>query len=175
VSIQQGNQVVLNGRSISALWSQRQQRIGLADTALMQAIGADLLNSQQPTAQPVQWFSQPATEPLSLSTWLTAQYRYLDITDLAQRYGWQVQPNGGTLAIRTPAARVTAVRQGDKPGAIALCLTLIGPRLIKSANRQQKLWLQLMRRSILHLYKALSQRRVIVSPVCGSKLAAIKR
>ena len=124
VSIQQGNQVVLNGRSISALWSQRQQRIGLADTALMQAIGADLLNSQQPTAQPVQWFSQPATEPLSLSTWLTAQYRYLDITDLAQRYGWQVQPNGGTLAIRTPAARVTAVRQGRQTWGDRIVLDL---------------------------------------------------
>lgn len=124
VSIPQGNQILLNGRSIAALWSQRQGRIGLSDTALMQAIGVDLLNSQQPTAQPVQWFSQPTTEPLPLSTWLTSQYRYLDITDLAQRYGWQVQPDGATLAIRTPAARVTAVRQGRQTWGDRIVLDL---------------------------------------------------
>lgn len=124
VPIVQGSQINLNGRSIPAFWSSRQQRIGLSDTALLQAIGVDLLNSQQSIAQPVQWFSQPSTEPLNLATWLTSQYRYLDITDLAQRNGWQVQANGATLSIRTPAARVTAVRQGRQTWGDRIVLDL---------------------------------------------------
>ncbi|MBD2092333.1 phosphodiester glycosidase family protein [Microcoleus sp. FACHB-1515] len=127
VPIVQGSQINLNGRSIPAFWSSRQQRIGLSDAALLQAIGVDLLNSQQPIAQPVQWFSQPSTEPLNLTTWLTSQYRYLDITDFAQRYGWQIQASGATLAIRTPAARVTTVRQGRQTWGDRIVLDLDRP------------------------------------------------
>jgi exopolysaccharide biosynthesis protein len=112
VLLAQGNQVVLNGQTLSAAWSQRQQSIGISDSGLMQTFGVEPLNSADATKQPIQWFSDPATQPLLLNTWLTSQYRYLDISELARQKGWQVQARGNTLQINTPAARVLAVRQG---------------------------------------------------------------
>ncbi|MBD2465323.1 phosphodiester glycosidase family protein [Oscillatoria sp. FACHB-1407] len=109
---QQGNQIVLNGRSLPGNWSQRQQTIGISDISLLQTLGVDLLNTSNATRQPVQWFSDPASLPLVLPTWLTAQYRYLDITELARQANWQVRANGGTLQIATPPTQVVGIRQG---------------------------------------------------------------
>lgn len=109
---QQGGQIVLNGRTVSANWSQRQQSIGIADAGLMQVLGVDLLNSGDPARQPVQWFSDPAATPLVLNTWLTPQFRYLDATELARQAGWQLQASQGILRIVTPPTRVLGVRQG---------------------------------------------------------------
>lgn len=112
---QQGSQILLNGRSLAAVWSQKQQHIGISDTALIQSFGVDLLNTSDVAQQPVQWFSQPAVEPFVLGTWLTQEHRYLDITDLAQRQGWQVRAVGSTLQISTPLTKITGVRQGRQP------------------------------------------------------------
>lgn len=107
-----GGQVVLNGRKLSVPWSQRQQSIGVADAGLIEAVGVELLDTNDVTQQPVEWFSDHRTAPLNLDTWLTQQYRYLDITEIAQQFGWQVQVQGDALQIATPNARVTSVRQG---------------------------------------------------------------
>ncbi len=109
---QQGSQVTLNGRTLPVAWNQRQQRIGVADAGLMQALGVELLSTSDATKQPVQWFSEPGMTPMVLNTWLAGQYRYLDITDLARQMGWQIQVNRDTLQIVTPRARITSVRQG---------------------------------------------------------------
>ena len=124
---QQGTQIVLNGRSLSAPWSQRQQKIGIADTGLMQTFGIDLLDSSDPAAQPVEWFSDPQRDLLSLSTWLTGQYRYLDITELAQRFGWQVRSTQSALQISTPAATITQIRQGRQDWGDRIALDLDKP------------------------------------------------
>ncbi|WP_339383391.1 phosphodiester glycosidase family protein [Oculatella sp. LEGE 06141] len=112
VLVAQGNQIILNGQTLPAAWSQRQQSIGISDSGLMQTVGVDLLNTTDATRQPVQWFSEPSTQPLVLESWLTSQSRYLDITQLAQQAGWQVQARGNALQINTPATRVVGVRQG---------------------------------------------------------------
>lgn len=109
-----GNQVVINGRRTSMPWSQRQQSLGVADAALIDEVGLELLDSNSVVQQPVEWFSDRETNPLNLPTWLTKQYRYLDITALQQQFGWQVGVEGNTLQINTPAARVTNVRQGPQ-------------------------------------------------------------
>ena len=124
---QQGTQVVLNGRSLNAPWSQRQQKIGIADTGLMQTFGIDLLDSSDPAAQPVEWFSDPQRDLLSLSTWLTGQYRYLDITELAQRFGWQVRSTPSSLQISTPDATITQIRQGRQIWGDRIALDLDKP------------------------------------------------
>lgn len=112
IPVTEGTQVVINGRTLNAAWSQRQQRIGIADVGLMQTVGVELLNTESASRQPVQWFSDAGTNALVLGTWLTNQYRYLDITELAQQAGWQMQVSGNVLRISTPVSRVMAVRQG---------------------------------------------------------------
>lgn len=82
--------------------------IGISDSSLMQAFGVDLLNTKDATQQPVQWF----TQSLSLSTWLTPQYRYLDVTQFARQAGWQLQTDGSTLRITSPTAQIVNIRQG---------------------------------------------------------------
>ncbi|XGV96795.1 MAG: phosphodiester glycosidase family protein [Leptolyngbya sp. BL-A-14] len=123
----QGNQILLNGRPLSANWMQWSsggQRFGLTDAGLSQAIGAELLNTADAARQPIQWFSDPVATPLNLGTRLTGPLRYLDITELAQRSGWQLQPNGAVLQITSPLATVTAIRQGKQPWGDRLVLEL---------------------------------------------------
>jgi len=124
---QQGNQILLNGRMVSAAWAQWSaggQRLGISEAGLSQAIGVELLNTADATRQPVQWFSDPTTTPLKLPTRLTGALRYLDITELAQRSGWQLQVNGAILQITSPPATVTAVRQGKQPWGDRLVIEL---------------------------------------------------
>jgi hypothetical protein len=112
VITQQGNQVILNGRAYPVAWSQRQNRIGVSDTSLLQLIGVDLLSTADVSKQPIEWFSDQRVNPIVLPTWRSGPIRYLDITDLPQHFSWQLETNGGTLQITTPTARVTGVRQG---------------------------------------------------------------
>jgi exopolysaccharide biosynthesis protein len=109
-----GGQVTVNGRKLPIAWSQRQQSLGIADAGLVQALGVELLDTNDVAQQPVEWFSDHRTTPLNLATWLTKQYRYIDISKLIQQFGWQVQVQGEDLQISTPTAQVTAVRQGPQ-------------------------------------------------------------
>lgn len=119
-NLRQGNQIAINDLILPVAWSQRQPdanvrtlRTGISDTGLTRIIGAELLSTWNTTAQPVQWFTQPQTQPLILATWLTTQYRYLDITDLATAMGWQLQVDGTTLHLSPAPARVQDIRQGQ--------------------------------------------------------------
>lgn len=120
----QGNQLSINGRSYPVVWSQRQTQIGIADAGLVQSIGVDLLSTNDATQQPIEWFSDQRTSPMVLSTWHSLQYRYLDITELAQRFGWQVAAHEATLHISTPASRITGVRQGRQSWGDRIVLDL---------------------------------------------------
>jgi len=114
---QQGNRIILNGRTHIVPWGQwRSQggeaRLGISDAGLMQLLGVDLLDTNNPNQQPVQWFSEPQTTPRILPTFLTAQYRYLDITDLLPANKWQVRITSNTLEMQTPLANLQTLRQG---------------------------------------------------------------
>lgn len=133
-SIQQGNQIVINGRSLPIPWSQKQQQMGITDMGLVQAIGVELLNTTEVNRQPVQWFSAAipgmsgnVLSPLNLQTWLTAQYRFLDITLLAQQQGWQLRTNGLTLQVTTPRTQVTELRQARQPWGDRIVVDLDRP------------------------------------------------
>ncbi|MGJ3249750.1 MAG: phosphodiester glycosidase family protein [Elainellaceae cyanobacterium] len=110
----QGNQLFLNGRALPATWSQRSQRIGISDASLIGVLGVECLNTADSSKQPIQWFSQSDRDVPVLSTWMDQQYRYLDITPLAQQNGWTVDPTGNVLQITTPPSRVLGIRQGQQ-------------------------------------------------------------
>ncbi len=117
-TLQQGEEISLNGRKLAVAWSQWQQgesvRIGISDTAAMRVLGLELLSSQEPGIQPIHWFSSNANQPLILSTKFTNPYRYLDITNLLQQAGSQLQVVGKTLNISFPAAQINDIRQGNQ-------------------------------------------------------------
>lgn len=130
-SVPAGNQITLNGRTLSGAWLQRSATGGkvttlLSDGALRQFMGVDFLNSSNSATQPVQWFSS-ATKPLALNTRLLGAYRYLDITNFAQTAGWQLQANGNNLVISTPQAKVTDIVQSKLPDSDRLVVNLDRP------------------------------------------------
>ncbi len=122
----QGQTVLINGRQVSIPWVMVGGQIGLADYGVTDQLGATLLSNGQPDRQPVQWFSEPG-RPIELAAWVAGGYRYLDIMPLAQRYGWQVQPQAGTLRITPPPAQITALRREAQAGGERLILDLSGP------------------------------------------------
>jgi hypothetical protein len=115
---QQGTELEINGRTFSIAWSQWQdetgEHIGIADTGLTQAIGLELLDTDDFSQQPIQWFSDFSTHPMWLSARLSATTRYLAIETLAQQLGWQLQITGDRLQLISPPAAVQAIRQGQQ-------------------------------------------------------------
>jgi hypothetical protein len=113
-----GNQIILNGRTVTGVW--RQQARGknqvnttyIADGTLQQLIGVELLDTSNPSLQPIQWFS-PRKKPQILTAKLVGNYRYLDVTNLAKTAGWQIQVQGDVLSISTPSARIIDIREAN--------------------------------------------------------------
>jgi hypothetical protein len=122
----QGQTLVINGSPTAVPWIMTNGHIGLADYGVTDHLGATLLSSSRPDQQPVQWFTQPGNT-VELPAWVQGGYRFLDIVPLAERYGWQVQPQGGTLQITTPPAQIVALRREAQPGGERLILELSGP------------------------------------------------
>ncbi|HEY9879642.1 MAG TPA: phosphodiester glycosidase family protein [Leptolyngbyaceae cyanobacterium] len=120
-----GTQVVLNGESLNLPWQVRSGRFGVADFGLLQDLGVDLLDSSSPSAQPVRWFSDTAIA--SLGTWVEGGYRFLDITDLAQQAGWQLQTNGNRLEIIVPLGQVQAIRRSRQDWGDRIVIDLNRP------------------------------------------------
>lgn len=144
----QGNQITVNGRTVPAAWVQWQSsgagvRTGVSDAGVMQFLGAELLNTNDAAKQPIQWFSTPTTSPLVLPTRLAAPFRYLDLTEFAQQAGWQVQANGSTLQITSPATKVMAVRQGKQTWGDRIVIELDRPTPWQVDQRGQDVTLTL--------------------------------
>ncbi|MUH00487.1 hypothetical protein F7734_52760 [Scytonema sp. UIC 10036] len=126
-----GNQVALNGRILPGVWLQQKSGTDklttyLNDGAIQQLLGVDLLNNNNPTRQPVQWFSS-STSPIVLTSLITTGYRYLDITNFANTAGWQMQANGNTLVISTPSAKVLNIRQDRQTLGYTIIINLNRP------------------------------------------------
>jgi exopolysaccharide biosynthesis protein len=114
-AIANGNQISLNGRIVTGAWFQRQTgknqiTTHIADGSLRQLIGIDLLDTNIPTKQPIQWFSS-YTKPQVLMAQLAGGFRYLDITNLAKTAGWQLQVQGNILNLATPQTKITNISE----------------------------------------------------------------
>jgi len=122
-SVNTGNQIILNGRTLPGAWLQSTaagSQTYLSDGAVKQLMGIDLLSSNNPSQQPIQWFSGS----LVLNTNLSGGYRYLNITQLAVKQSWQIQANGNTLAISTPGSQLKNIRLGKQPQGDRVVLDL---------------------------------------------------
>jgi hypothetical protein len=123
----QGDRVSINGRELSARWNLRSQRVGISDAGLMQGFGIHLTDTESPDNQPIQWFPQSGQSPIAMATWLDQQSRYLDITELAQNYGWQVQSRNHVLYIETPTSRILGIRRGRQSWGDRIVIDLDRP------------------------------------------------
>ncbi|MCW6035180.1 phosphodiester glycosidase family protein [Spirulina subsalsa FACHB-351] len=118
---QQGEQLTLNGRTFTAPWIQWQDghtlHTALSDMAVWQVLGVELLSTEDPTKQPVAWFSHRGSNPLTLNATLLNAYRYLDITEILNQVNSTSQTQGNTLNLTFPPAQVQdiqEVEQGDR-------------------------------------------------------------
>ncbi|PSB31789.1 phosphodiester glycosidase family protein [Chlorogloea sp. CCALA 695] len=110
-------EILLNNRPLTIAWSQWEQagktHIGISDTGFAQILGVDLLNTSDPTKQPIQWFNEPKTNPIVLATKLKGGYRYLDVTNFTPP-GWQFAVKNKALVITSPIAKVQDIRLGKQ-------------------------------------------------------------
>lgn len=117
-SIQQGQAIILNGKTYKIPWTQWQQgdktRIGISDIGAMNLLGLELLSTDDPSLQPVRWFGTNSNQPLPILARFIAPYRYLDITELIQLAGGQLQVNNNTLELNFPIAQINNIRQGNQ-------------------------------------------------------------
>jgi hypothetical protein len=130
--LQEGSQLLINGQAFAgawALWSDSRsggQAIGISDSAWMRFLGGDLADSQTSTQQPVLWYSSNSM-PLTTQFSRTGATRYLNIAQAARQWGWQVQPNGSALDIRTPPSAAQALKLGQQPWGRRLVIALDRP------------------------------------------------
>jgi exopolysaccharide biosynthesis protein len=130
-NIQQGQEILLNGRRLTVAWTQWQKgnsdRIGMSDTGAMQTLGVELLNTTQTNSQPVLWFPADPSRPISLEARLIGSYRYIDITELMQQAGAQMQVVGNLLKIELPQPKILDVRVGNQTWGKRLVIDLDRP------------------------------------------------
>ncbi|HEY9907987.1 MAG TPA: phosphodiester glycosidase family protein [Thermosynechococcaceae cyanobacterium] len=145
-----GDRLTLNGQPLRVNWVQWNDprnsgglRTGISDFGLAQAIGLELLNTEDAAKQPVQWFSQP----VPLATRRIANQRYLDITDLAEQSGWKLQAQGSVLNLSTPPAKVLSVRYSRQSWGDRLVLELDRPAAWQRLQQGQTLNLVLQAQS----------------------------
>jgi Phosphodiester glycosidase len=126
--VSQGTEIFLNGKTLNIPWGQWQVgnslRLGISDTALDRQLGVELFSNSNYQSQPIDWYATSRSTPVSVKAKLSRQYRYLDITDLAKRSGWQWQVAGTKLQLNTPATRVTNVRRETIPKNGKITVTL---------------------------------------------------
>ena len=113
-AISYGNQISLNGHTFPGTWAQKRGNNSLStflsDGVVRQFIGVDLLDTNNPLIQPIQWFSS-LSKPVALPSMQLGGYRYLDLTDFAKTRRWQVQADGNSLVISTQRAQITDIQQ----------------------------------------------------------------
>ena len=126
--LQQGNTISLDNRKFPVAWIQWTEnnvvRTGISDTGAMQIFGLELLSTNQPTNQPIAWFSGEST---SIKAKLLPPYRYLDLTDFLQNSGGQFQTSGDTLLLNSPSAEITSIREGKQAWGKRVVLELTRP------------------------------------------------
>lgn len=109
----------------------------------MQLIGLRFLSTENLGQQPIDWFVDPQRPPAPLPVQRIPPVRYLDITALANQWGWQVQAKGEVLELKTPSAALVNLRQGQQPWGERLVVDLDRPTPYQVDAQSQELLITL--------------------------------
>ncbi|MGL5033324.1 MAG: phosphodiester glycosidase family protein, partial [Microcystaceae cyanobacterium] len=119
--------IAIAGKTFPVRWIQWREgdklRTGLSDVGAMQTLGLELLDTNQPTIQPMQWFSGVT----NLAAQYVAPDRYLDLTDWLQKHGLQTQIQGNNLQLSLTGSEILSIREGQQPWGKRIVLTLSRP------------------------------------------------
>lgn len=124
---QSGSSIRINNHTLPGRWQQKNGRIGVSSAALSGLLGVELMSATDPNQQSVRWFPATQDESITLPAWWDATDRYLDISDLASRAGWNGQAAGNTLQLATPSSQVSSIRQGKQTWGDRIVVDLSGP------------------------------------------------
>ncbi len=112
-------QIILNGQPLPIPWKHWQEggrrRIAISDLGLVSGFGMELLDTSNPNLQPIQWYSEGDRVREGLPVVRSATIRYVDITDLAERWGWQMMVQQNGLVIETGTSQMVGIRQEKQP------------------------------------------------------------
>ncbi len=107
--IQQGSQVQVNNRIFPLSWIQWQENntihTAIADVGISNILGLDLISTNNPSLQPVQWFSFKATLPAKFIN----PNRYLDITTFIPVANINLTTNGDMLNINNSPTKINNI------------------------------------------------------------------
>jgi hypothetical protein len=113
-----GRKVSFNGQILPLPWHRwqigKKWHIGIADVALMQNFGVELLDTSDSASadlsvrnsQPWRWFGKTSSKT---ATKFINPYRYLDLTDFARKAGWKLQVQADTLYIAASTAEISNI------------------------------------------------------------------
>lgn len=107
--VETGTKTFINQREINLPWIEwregNQTYIGISDIALQNTLGVELLNSNNPNEQPIQWFNSYHNLPARFVN----PYRYLDTRKLLENTDIVIERQGDSLIINTPNSRINRV------------------------------------------------------------------
>ncbi len=152
-----GTHLSVNGRGWSwkVPWSQWSSgvstRIGISDPGMIQVLGFNPLNTQQTFVQPASWFST-STQPYSISTQFDSEYRYWNLDELAEAFGWELEIDGNTLNILSTIKSVENITHQEEADS----------SLIEIDLNEATLW---------ELYQKSSTWEVVVDAVADQSIA----
>lgn len=125
--VKQGKSILLNNQNLPINWIQwyegNELRTGISDTSAMRFFGIDLLNTNNPSLQPIQWFSYSAT----VKSKFINPSRYLDLTDLFSQTGVSLISEGDSLKINPPVCNINNISEANTPNNNLLSVNLECP------------------------------------------------
>ena len=111
--IRTGAEISVNGGKFPVPWNQwyrgNSLHTAIGDTGAMRFLGLELSNTDDPSIQPIKWFSSQ-----KISAAFNNPYRYLDITELAKKHNWKLQIQDNILIINSPPAKIKNIRTEKK-------------------------------------------------------------
>ncbi|NJK38639.1 MAG: hypothetical protein HC835_03290 [Oscillatoriales cyanobacterium RM2_1_1] len=111
--ISSGTHLSVNGRKWKVPWGQQSSGValqtGITDRGIMLVLGINLLDTNEPTPQPINWFSA-VNPPDQLPSFFDGEYRYLNIDEFGIDQNWEIEIDSKTLKIASQIQSVQKIQ-----------------------------------------------------------------